>query len=454
MNSFTQRLTLRFALLVTGTTALVLVAGGWLLDHQTERGLELLHEVEAHELHELLGTDATLDSKAIADRIAHDADSDAALFVIQVSDHRGHVLFRSDNLGDTILARPPGASPHWTATLPFLGRVHLSASDRGPWVVMIGSPLEPSERLLRDYARIAAALLVVVALLSFALGKAFSRAALRPVRAIEETARRIRADNLSERIPVPSGRDELASLAQLLNRTFDRLQGSFEQIQRFSADASHELKTPLALIRLNAEKLSPRVAADPESAGAVADILEEIARLQQVIDRLLFIARAESGALRLERRPHEPAALLRDFSDDARALADDRGVRFALGRNDAGELPCAPELLRQLLLNLVSNAFAASPPAGLVTLDSAALPDAWRFTVTDEGPGLPEPQLGRIFERFVRFKPEADPTDAPRGHGLGLAICKGIVELHGGTIRAENRPDRSGLRVVAELPRT
>ena len=454
MNTFTQRLTLRFALLVTGTTALVLVAGGWLLDHQTERGLELLHEVEAHELHELLGSDADLDAKAIADRVAHDADSDAALFVIQVSDRGGRVLFRSDNLGDTILARPPDASAHWTTTLPFLGRVHLSASDHGPWLIMIGSPLEPSERLLRDYARIAAALLAAVALLSFALGKAFSRAALRPVRAIEETARRIRADNLSERIPVPAGRDELASLALLLNQTFDRLQASFEQIHRFSADASHELKTPLALIRLNAEKLSPRVAADPDAAGAVADILEEIAQLQQVIDRLLFIARSESGALKLERRPVSPDSLLLDFVDDARALAEDRGVRFALGRNDPGELPCAPDLLRQLFLNLVSNALAVSPPAGLVTLDSVAQSGTWRFTVTDEGPGLPEPQLARVFERFVRFENRPVAPDAPRGHGLGLAICKGIVELHGGTIRAENRPDRPGLRVIAELPRS
>ncbi len=453
MKTFTQRLTVRFALLVTGTTALVLVAGGWLLDHQTERGLELLHDLEIHELHELLGDDGKLDAKAIADRISHDADSDAALFVIQVSDRTGHVLFRSDNLGDTIVSRPPGTPANWTTSLPYLGRVHLSAAERGPWLFMIGSPLQPSERLLRDYARIAALLLVVVAALSLLLGYAFSRAALRPVRAIEETARRIRADNLSERIPVPAGRDELASLAQLLNRTFDRLQASFEQIQRFSADASHELKTPLALIRLNAEKLQPRVAADADAAGAVADILEEIARLQQVIDRLLFIARAESGALKLERRPAAPSSLLHDFGDDARALAEDRGVRFALGRNDPGDLPCAPELLRQLFLNVVANALAVSPPGGLVTLDSVALPGAWRFTVTDEGPGLPEPQLARVFERFVRFEGRPAATDSPRGHGLGLAICKGIVELHGGTIRAENRPDRSGLRVIAELPR-
>lgn len=454
MKSFTVRLTLQFAALVTATTAAVLVAGGFLLDHENERGLELLHAIEARELGELIGRDSALTATDIADRIKHDADSDAALFVIQVATARGDVVFRSDNLGDTILPDLPDDEPHWTTSVPLLGRVHLTEATHGPWRIHIGSPLEPSERLLRDYIRISVPLVFGAALLSVALGYAFSRATLRPVRAIESIAQRIRADQLSDRIPVPAGHDELASLTTLLNQMFDRLQSSFEQVRRFTADASHELKTPLALIRLNAEKLRSRAQQDPECAATVTDILEEIARLQHMIDRLLFLAQTESGAFAPALRPLAIQTLITDFAADATALAEDRNTRFAVGRNEPGELRGEPDLLRQLLLNLVGNAVAASPPGTLITLDSfPAVDDHWHFMITDEGPGLSPAQLERVFDRFARFESPDAASSKPRGHGLGLAICRSIAELHHGTIRLENRPDRSGLRVTVELPR-
>lgn len=450
MKSFTVRLTVRFALLVTATTAAVLIAGGFVLDHQIDRGLEVLHEIEAKEMVELIGDDAGLDGAAVAQRIAHDADADAALFVIQVSDAGGRVVFRSANLGNTILPVAMSSDHAGALELPEIGRVHLSRFERGPWRIQIGSLLAPSERVLRDYVRMTVPLMLAVGLLSVGLGYAFSRSTLRPLRAIEATANRIRADNLSERIAVPASRDELAALTSLLNQMFDRLQASFDQVGRFAADVSHELKTPLALIRLNAERLRPRVAADPEAQAAVADILEEIAQLHQVIDRLLFLAKAESGALNLELKSVDVAGFLQAFAEDAGALAEDRGVRFALRQNEAGELRAERDLLRQLLLNLVANAVAVSPPGGAVTLASAPGPGGWKLVVEDEGPGLPEVQLARIFERFVRF----ERADGQRGGtGLGLAICKSIAELHHGTIRAENRRDRPGLRVTVTLPR-
>jgi signal transduction histidine kinase len=105
--------------------------------------------------------------------------------------------------------------------------------------------------------------------------------------------------------------------------------------------------------------------------------------------------------------------------------------------------------MRQLLLNLLSNALNVSARGGMITLESGRTESGWRFVMMDEGPGVPEAQLERIFERFVRY----DNTDGKtRGHGLGLAICRSIVVLHGGTIRAENRADRSGLKVIVDLP--
>ena len=291
-----------------------------------------------------------------------------------------------------------------------------------------------------------------VALAGMGLGYGFSRITLRPVRAIEETARRIGADNLRERIAVPAGKDELAGLSTLLNEMFDRLEASFEQVRRFTADASHELKTPLALIRLNADRLRARVVNDAEAAEGLEDLLEEIGRMNRIIESLLFIAKAESGTLALEMKEQAVAEWLGPFAEDARVLAEDRGARFELARNDAGAMRLEPALMRQLLLNLVGNALNVSAAGGVVALESVHTERGWWFIVTDEGPGLAEENLGRIFERFVRF--EAQAGGEMRGTGLGLAICRSIVELHGGTIRAENRKDgRSGLRVTVELRR-
>jgi two-component system heavy metal sensor histidine kinase CusS len=451
MKSFTARLTTRIALLVTVLATTLLLFGGVLLDHQIERGLDLLHEVEAKELAELLGDQPALTVEEIGQRIQHDADSDAALFFMQIA-RDGNVLFRSSNLSATILPLESLDGPVWTTRLPFLGRLRLLATSAGPWRIVIGSSLANSERLMQDYVEIALGLIVGVALASIGLGYVVSRAALAPIRQIDATARRIGADNLGERIPV-SGRDELADLTRLLNETFDRLQGSFEQVRRFSADVSHELKTPLALLRLNAEKLHARLpVGDSEGRAALEDMLEEIGRMNSVIERLLFIAKSESGAVAVARRAVALAPWLANFADDAMALAEDRGVRFRLGAAPAGEAQLDADLWRQLLLNLVTNAVAVSPRDGVVTLDVEPQAGGWVFAVTDEGPGLPEEQLTRVFERFVRVAPPGGAWEETRGHGLGLAICQAIVDLHGGTIWAENRVGARGLRVVVRLP--
>jgi signal transduction histidine kinase len=450
MNSFTTRVTARFALLVTVLATIVLLAGGLLLHHQMEHGLDLLHEVEGKELAELLGDRPGLTAAEVEQRIMHDADGDAALFFIQVT-RADEVVYRSDNLGDAILPMDFSAGAYQTTRVPFLGRMRLFCTVAGPWRIVIGSPMASSERLLRDYIWIALGLVVMVAVASVALGYAFSRDTFRPLRAIEATARRIRADNLGERITV-SGRDEIAALTVLLNETFDRLQSSFEQVRRFSADVSHELKTPLALLRLNAEKLRPRLAQDPDAAAALDDMLEEMAQMNQVIERLLFIARSESGAVAIDRRTVALRPWLEAFAEDARVLAEDRRVVFRLGEIAAGEVQVDADLWRQLLLNLVTNAVAVSPALAVVTLQVERRDSAMVFSVSDEGPGLPEDQLARVFERFVRLKPAGGEATASRGHGLGLAICKAIVELHGGTIQAVNRRDTRGLRMEVRLP--
>ncbi len=450
--TLTWKTTLRFAALVTVTTAIVLAAGGWLIDRQMRRGLSLLHEGEAEELRGMLeGAERT--PEAVKKRVLRDSEGDAEWFFIQIHDDAGNLLFRSVNLGSAVM---PDLSPGDTrreVVLAGVGRVQMSELRVDGWHIQVGSPLTMEHLLLADYAKVSGALVLAAALGALGLGYGFSRLTLRPLAVIAGTAGRIGGDNLRERIPEPGTGDELAALVRVLNQTFDRLEASFEQVRRFTADASHELKTPLALMRLNAERLRARAATAGDEAG-VDELLEAIGRMQSVIDKLLFLARAEGGALPLAAKPIRVGELAADFAEDASALLEEAGARFEIAACDAGELHGDAGLLRQLLLNLVANAAKVSPRGGLVTIEARRVGDAWRLTVTDEGPGLPREQLERVFGRFVRHATAgAERSEGSPGHGLGLAICRSIAQLHGGRIWAENRADgRGGLRVVVELP--
>ncbi|MEO0054521.1 MAG: hypothetical protein RLZZ50_468 [Verrucomicrobiota bacterium] len=449
--TLTWKTTVRFAVLVTATTLLVLAAGGWLLDRQMRRGLTILHEGEAEELRDMLHGAAPT-PEAVRARVLRDSAGDAEWFFIQIHDASGRVLFRSANLGDAVM---PDLSPlerEQMVELPGVGGVQMTEILADGWHIQVGSPLRLERLLLVDYARVSAVLLVAAAMAALGLGYGFSRVTLRPLRAIADTARRIGGDNLRERIPVPGSGDELAELTRVLNQTFDRVEASFEQVRRFTADASHELKTPLALMRLNAERLRARATNVPDEA-AMDDLIEATGRLQEVIGKLLFLARVEGGGLALVSRPVPVAGLVADFAEDASALLEDAGGRFEVSGCDAGELSGDAGLLRQLLLNLVSNAARVTPLGGLVSLEARREPQGWRLVVTDEGPGLPEDQLERVFGRFVRYSTAPGRGEGSPGHGLGLAICRGIAGLHGGEIRAENRSDgRTGLSVVVSLP--
>jgi two-component system heavy metal sensor histidine kinase CusS len=173
---------------------------------------------------------------------------------------------------------------------------------------------------------------------------------------MRDTANRIRSDNLSERISVPEVHDEMSDLARLLNQMFDRLESSFLQIRRFTADASHELKMPLSLIRLHAEKMLVNGELLPAHREAVQIQLEEIARLNRIIDELLFLARADANALKLELKAQSPAPLLQAFAQDASVLAEHHGRQFTWEHRGEGGVALEPKWMRQVLLNLLTNA--------------------------------------------------------------------------------------------------
>jgi signal transduction histidine kinase len=455
MRSFTSRMAVQFALLITVTTAAVLAAGRWFLSREAVNGLDLLNQAEFMEIRDRLDSAPNAPTPADVDRrIRAHTEIDSALYFFQVRDSSGGVIFRSTNLGHAVLPSLPDGLARWSGDLQGVGPVRICEFRDGSLSIQVASPMQPVQWLLKDYGKISLFLLLGVALASIGLGWAFARLTLKPVRAIHATASRIRADNLGERIPTPAGSDELVDLVRLLNQMFDRLESSFSQVKRFTADASHELKTPLTFVRLNAEKLRSKCAQDPEATAAVEDILVELDRLWQITESLLFLAKAEGGALALNTTRIGADVLVREFAEDALALAEDRGAQFTVVRADSAQVQCEPTLVHQLLINLAINALRVSPPAGIVSLESVITSDRWRLVVSDQGPGVPPNQLERIFERFQRYTPTSgvSTTNTDAGAGLGLAICRSIATLHGGTIHAENRVGAPGLRVIVDIP--
>lgn len=449
IRSFATRLALTYTLLTTLTVAVVLVAGRGLIAHQVLHGLDLLNAAEFEELADRFAPPVgrELDEHALLTLQDH-TTIDASMYLFQVLAADGTILFRSANLGTAELPRTAAATNR-TAEVRPIGPVRIGAYTHGVVTIQVASALEQTNEFLAQQSWALLALGGLVALLSVGLGYAFSRVVLNPVRAIERTAARIGGENLSERIPVPAGHDELAELALLLNRTFDRLEGAFTQVRRFTAEASHELKTPLALARLHAEKLAQAPLAEPQ-AQQLQQLVTELQRLQKIIDDLLLLSRSDAGEMPLDRQPQNTAVFVAEFAEDAAALAEDRGLVFTLAANDAGSAGFDAAWLRRVLLNLLSNALKVSPAGGKLRLASTVASGVWRLCLEDEGPGVPPADLERIFDRFVQLA--GRPSGANEGAGLGLAIVRSIVALHGGRVWAENRADRSGLRVTLEIP--
>ncbi|MEO6873578.1 MAG: ATP-binding protein [Opitutaceae bacterium] len=426
------------------------VAGYYLLNSHLVRSLDLLNAAEFAQIKSVIGTDyGELTPAQIDLRMRRTAEVASVFFYVEIHEKEHGVLFSSSNLAGHRLPDVPGKRV-FNAMAHGIGELRVGEFILGPMDVMIGTSYAQVGTVMEGYTETSLILVCLMLVVSVITGLALSRAAMRPVRMIQETANHIRSDNLSERIPVGEVQDEISNLARLLNEMFDRLELSFNQIRRFTAEASHELKTPLSLVRLHAEKLLVEGGLTPVQEESVQMQLEEMARLNKIIDELLFLSRAEAHAVRLDFRREDPAEFLKLFEQDARALAEHRGMVFSAATEGRGLVDFDPKWLRQVLLNLLQNALNVSPPGGRVSLTSVFTMDAWRVALEDQGCGVPPAQRERIFERFLRL--ETSVARETKGSGLGLAISRSIIGLHRGIIRAEAGYGGVGLRVIFELP--
>jgi signal transduction histidine kinase len=263
--------------------------------------------------------------------------------------------------------------------------------------------------------------------------------ALRPIDRITQTAGRIaRAQDLGQRLPVPTTDDEVGRLISTFNAMLERLDRLFRAQQRLGADVSHELRTPLTTIRGNVDLLRRGAADDAVERATALDAIEgEVDRMSRLVADLLLLAQAEAG-MTLEKQPVELDTLILEVYRQAQLMSAARfptGDRVAirLGHEDQAIVEGDPDRLKQLLLNLVDNALKYTPPGGMVTL-SLYRDQAWvRISVEDTGVGIPPDVLPHVFDRFYRAQREGR-----KGVGLGLSIARWIADAHDGHLSVES----------------
>jgi heavy metal sensor kinase len=285
-------------------------------------------------------------------------------------------------------------------------------------------------------------LLIIASMLPFGIllagggGWLLARRALKPVDQMTRTAQRISGERLDERLQETGNDDELDRLAKTLNDMLGRLDSAFFQMRQFSADASHELKTPLTILKGEME-VALRTPRSPEEYQRVLNSgLEELDRINHLVEGLLLLARVDAGVLKLDLKPVALEKLLLEVSEQMKVVAEAHAIELHTGSLEPAPVQGDKEHLRRLVLNLLDNGIKYTPSGGKVTVTLHSK-DEWVFLkITDSGIGLSKVDQQRVFSRFyrsteTRFRDE-------RGVGLGLSIARSIAVAHGGRIEVES----------------
>jgi len=273
-----------------------------------------------------------------------------------------------------------------------------------------------------------------------------SRRLLRPWKSLVGQAERIGSGHLDERIGVENPSDELGRLATTLNQTFDRYQNLLDRLQRFSYDASHQLRNPLAAIRTTGEVCLKQSRTEEEYQTVIGGILEDTGRLGRTVDQLLLLARAASGALEEYRSKVDLRELADEVVREGQAIGELRGISVALVVEEKEiRIAGVADLLREALANLMDNALKFSPDGGRIEIVLVkASPNTVRIVVCDDGPGLAPEKKATVFRPF-------ECGSGKESTGLGLAIVADICRTHAGTFGVEDHPG-GGCRFWIELP--
>jgi heavy metal sensor kinase len=380
--------------------------------------------------------------------------------IFEVSEPDGSWVFRSPRFllpQSPLSAPPPGGMAFLTTNLDSqqyrIAQQRIFVGDR-VFQVDAAVPTEPFDQALDNFRVIEKRFLPLLVALASLLGYWLSSRALAPVNQIIESAEHIGAQNLFERLEVPRARDELHRLTVTLNAMLERIESSVKRIRQFTANASHDLRTPLSLIRTHAELALRRTRTEAEYRKSLTSILSASIETTRLVEALLTLARADSGAAGLQFRQLDLTPVLEKSALQASALAlskdlsfsSDLSREFLLLRGD-------PAAIENLLLAVVDNAVKYTPAGGFIRLRSFAASGRAVIEVEDTGIGIAPEDLPRIFDRFFRAD-QARSREVP-GSGLGLSIALWIAESHNGRIEVESRLGAGSLfRILLPLVRS
>jgi heavy metal sensor kinase len=414
------------------------------------------------------GRDRTLTRRAarIDDLLKHTTDESEitrALRFNQLTDliPEGNLIELWDSGGRRVLPREHEATDFpWPANLrppaanqfsdvDYNGHVfRLLVHPSPPYMVLVGGQLEDNRNMMSHFttglAWASPAMLALCALAGYFL----NRRALQPVAQITATLRSISIGNLSQRLPVAATRDELQRLAETCNEMLARLEDAVERINRFTADASHELRSPVALIRTVAEYALRNPRLDPESREGFEQILAEAVETGQLLEDMLTLARADAGFASILFESVDLAQLVEDAAARQKPLAEAKQQNVAVRTSGPALIDGDRSSLRRLIWILLDNAIKYTPSGGRIVICLAATPSGAVMTVSDTGIGISEELLPRIFDRFIREDPSRGEVN---GTGLGLAIAKWIAHAHGAKLTVQSR-EREGSVFRVEFP--
>ena len=379
--------------------------------------------------------------------------------LVRVFDANGTMIYQSPSLAHQLSAGPPAVEPGRITFRTVSGNqdedVRLAATaidiQDHRYVVELVQPVTMGERSLARFGRMLMLVIPLALVLATLGGYWLSGRALAPVTQITNDARRINATNLADRLAVPPAHDELRELSETLNAMLGRIDRSVSQLRQFTADASHELRAPLALIYTAAEFSLRRERPREELVEALEKILRESRHTTSLVDSLLLLARADSGEDSLQAPVSiNLSSLCQDAADRAAELASAKGISVSTDLGSTSIVVDGDETaLRRLLLILVDNAVKYTPAGGRVDVRLALEKAAALIRISDTGIGIAAADLPHVFDRFWRA--DKVRSRATGGTGLGLAIARWIVDRHGGTIVVSSELGR-GSTFTVTLP--
>ena len=388
------------------------------------------------------------------ERVGAGGDSDERF--VQVLDPTGGVVDGTTRVDEALLEADALADASRSARWFVLddvngvdGRVRVLATpvetSSGTLVLLVGSSLEDRDDAVQELLTLLLVVGPAALLLASLLGYGLATLALRPVESMRAEAAAISAAEPGRRLPLPQAKDEISRLGETLNRMLDRLETAFERERSFVADASHELRTPIALLKTELELALRRPRSEAQLDDALRSAATEADRLAQLADDLLLLARCDEGRLALNRAPVSARGVLASVAERFTRRADEAHRAIELGAPETLDVQADSLQLERALANLLENALRHGD--GSIRLTAAERDGRVELHVLDEGGGFDPEFLPRAFDRFSR----PDDARSGGGTGLGLAIADAIARAHGGSAHAANR-EAGGADVWLSLP--